>query len=897
MKADKAVMSEEIDPFIQQIAARMRPYDIIQNHLDDVWLPDVNSRMPQQFRSFIEDLKIPVVLERPSLLLHELGQMDKIDPSLESRIQEVFKHDRILVNTSGAGKTRLLLEGLCRYWGLYFVATKAGDRSSSALGSADMSEAIDDYLPDGLSRDGLTFAQEIFDEESAQSQQTEDFPASPPRQTPSPPHNRHDAHAGAKGPLPPHAPLSMNRAVAKFYLSTVLLARLLLFKCFLTVSRECFRQLNSQQGFDAEQYWRDCKKAWLLVQLKPSYLVNDTTDPFALLSRRLHPLRQQYVSSLIADTLHEVQALLAHSTTRTYERRYLVLDEAQYAAYKWPRAFRCKDDTKARPVFREILCSWSKVLAHHNRFYFVCAGNAVAPEVADDSFASAFQKESAQADILHAMGVFDDVQYIEKYARRYLPPSYADGHEGKRLMRRIVTWLRGRPRLVANYMAQLMTNGYQNPHVVLNRYIFKFSEPPKFTGSTPSPHILNADGDEVDLAHGFSPSDSAAFAVQSMSVHVSGRRYPWDIEYLHKYYSGKMATLLRIVVNVMIRSAMPPAGSIGNDEAQFVQQGIAWFNSDGQAVVDEPLILLTLLRWFDRQKYRMPQNAPVFESTYSQVAHNVQITDPKHNGFEEYLALVLVDFVFSKGRKLSDIFDFTGSSTPSFADWDATLVGMFKPDGGSSAVDIAEYEHDRLRRPSFAFGFNSDGFEKNLAWLRHEVGYQAILFPDNFMGPDLIFVLRLQKAGEDDAYIWCALQAKGRETPADVAHAVKTVTPLYFHSGSSEKGTKKSQHQKAYRTELQALPGRHPDAGKHGVLRVVASYPFDLELTEKKVGKELWDNAKHGPLAKLNMDLLNRLTKNMSPKHTLQNWRDKKSWDYSKGGDVGVKRKLGDNTD
>jgi hypothetical protein len=47
---------------------------------------------------------------------------------------------RILVNTAGSGKTRLLLQGLCRWWGFYFVM----EPDTSSIGSKDLKIAVED---------------------------------------------------------------------------------------------------------------------------------------------------------------------------------------------------------------------------------------------------------------------------------------------------------------------------------------------------------------------------------------------------------------------------------------------------------------------------------------------------------------------------------------------------------------------------------------------------------------------------------------------------------------------------------------------------------------------------------------------------------------------------------
>ncbi|KAI5894150.1 uncharacterized protein SCHCODRAFT_02499382 [Schizophyllum commune H4-8] len=93
--------------------------------------------------------------------------------------------------------------------------------------------------------------------------------------------------------------------------------------------------------------------------------------------------------------------------------------------------------------------------------------------------------------------------------------------------------------------------------------------------------------------------------------------------------------------------------------------------------------------------------------------------------------------------------------------------------------------------------------------------------------------------------------------------------------------------QEPIRDALKELPDPHPDAGEFGVLRVVASYPFSVKLTEAKVNgdkmvsggmPDYWDTRKHGPLAIMNMDLLERLTGDVSPTQCLQRWRSKQPW-------------------
>ncbi|KAL1667597.1 hypothetical protein GGF50DRAFT_48245, partial [Schizophyllum commune] len=818
-QGDDTNLSEDIYPYVESLAPKMLPDVVLQRFANDVWVPTTDANdmpMSSSARAFIEQLRIPLVKDRPSLLLHDLGLMDTLDPAFATRMEDVFKLGGVLINTSGAGKTRLLLEALCHHWGLYFVASRKGDRSSSALGSHDMNNAIDDHIPEGLSCDGLD-----------------------PDVAPLP------------EPVQVSPSLEANRRIASRHLSDVLLARLLIFQRFLLSLKEHADMLPENHNKDQLAAHRQrCKKAWLLVQLFPSYIDVKNSDAFAHLVGKLQRLSTKRVVALLTGCLGTTRSLLVDLTSGNMEKCFLVLDEAQYAAGKWPDAFRCSKDMHARPVFREIIACWGNQILRDPRgedFKVVSAGTAVDWKVAQESFSSALLKEDTTLDVLHGMGTFHDrdyMEYKERYLRRYLPLGYTDSPEGIRLLRRINVWLRGRPRILTGYLGNLMMHGYKNPHGVLNAYISRFSsyvslETARYT------------------RHGFVPLITPVARVSHQ-------------------HTGLLPIVCDVVLNVMLRSDLQSAGRMGSGEAYFVQHGIAYFNAQGKALIDEPVIVLTIMRWYDRRKYLLPSQGPPAKSTYFHIATRLRVTDARYNGFEEFLALALVDFVFAKPRPLNQVFTFTGSAPPSFADWEATLVGFYQPDK-SLPPETGDFLHGRLRRPCFNIGYESDGFEKNISWMRHETGYQAILFPDRYFGPDLLMILRLRK-GELVRYVWTAIQAKGRETPADVFKAVKTVTPLYFHAGSNEK--LKQEHQAAYREALKALPDRHPDAGEHAVLRVIAAFPLPLEPTKEKVGEDLWDTAKHGPLAMLNTDLLINLTKDLNPSHILTSWRDGKKWPW-----------------
>jgi hypothetical protein len=129
-----------------------------------IWQPQSGS---DEIRSHISGLQIPKLSDSspfPSLLMHGLGQPSHDTQPLE-RVNKLFRAGsrhkyvktslnnlqlislmaRFLCNTSGSGKTRLLLEGLTRNWGLYFTARTQSD----GIGSSDLERILKDLESEG----------------------------------------------------------------------------------------------------------------------------------------------------------------------------------------------------------------------------------------------------------------------------------------------------------------------------------------------------------------------------------------------------------------------------------------------------------------------------------------------------------------------------------------------------------------------------------------------------------------------------------------------------------------------------------------------------------------------------------------------------------------------------
>ncbi|KAJ7217646.1 hypothetical protein B0H12DRAFT_330639 [Mycena haematopus] len=218
------------------------------------------------------------------------------DPLLAARVENVFVRGTktVLVNTSGAGKTRLTFEGLCHNWGFYFTILSLG---AADLGSRDMRDVIED-----LSHSRSGFVKEFL-------------PAS--------------ADAAEKR--------KHNHSLAEEALCRALLGRLLVFRMFLDIA-------NEGGGIKP-----DHKMKWLIFQLMPR--LPTYGDVFQLLLDRLSDYDPRPGGDIPA-ALDGIHAHLGPDKSHLF----FVLDEAQVAAHKFPDGFHPVPGTL--PLLRKILDTW-----------------------------------------------------------------------------------------------------------------------------------------------------------------------------------------------------------------------------------------------------------------------------------------------------------------------------------------------------------------------------------------------------------------------------------------------------------------------------------------------------------------------------------------------------------
>ncbi|KAH8096747.1 hypothetical protein DFH11DRAFT_1679529 [Phellopilus nigrolimitatus] len=386
------------------------------------------------FAEHILALKIPNLREEPSLLLHGLGNPS---PDFETRVSDIFRpsgQHSFVCNTSGSGKTRILLEGLCRHWGLYFVCSQSTDH----VGSSDLPETI---------------------RENGAIASTHDWSG----ELPSPEDSTFSYRKAT------------NERIARRRLSQVLLARLLLFDRFLRIAYE------HKIGRTSKAKW-----LWTLIQVDPLILEGDICKK---LTGILHSASMEFLSYEIA--IMQSQIAAHDRDDATLDNLFYVLDEAQVASCLHEKAFISSNDRKMRPILREIIASFQAITSNAK---FVVSGTGLSVDVVSEAVASAVMKTDTGFKSVFPSGDFgsDDGTKQLEYIRRYLPSKFLSSPSGEDLIRRLAFWLRGRYRFTASYLVELLKNGLRSPHKLLNKIIFLASS---YKPSDARPDIINAEPD------------------------------------------------------------------------------------------------------------------------------------------------------------------------------------------------------------------------------------------------------------------------------------------------------------------------------------------------------------------------------------------------------------------
>ncbi|EEB90496.1 hypothetical protein MPER_11290 [Moniliophthora perniciosa FA553] len=357
---------------------------------------------------FLQELKLPSSPNdtgSPSLLFHGLAIL-KSD-SLTQTLTNVFRPHKhmLLVNVSGSGKTRIVLEGLSRNWGLYFVCHDDG----TSIGSQDLPVAIERRLKN----------QPLFKEKLLED------------------HSNPDVLSNQ---------MAHNRDIADCIFAQVLLARLVIFEQFLDSMK-----LDMENSENCDRDVSAYRERWLQMQTRPG-LLNGHSDIFASLVEAISA--DNHSLDILASEVSRVRdSVLKKLPVDDTSRLFLVIDEAQVAANTFPRAFKSSGQhlkggvsRKDRPVLRQIVYGWSELLkVSETRMCasYVITGTGVSLLDITEAVASSTGKNSGFGTA-YLTGAFDSAETQRVYIAKYVPEVILNSEIGKILVERMWFWLRGR---------------------------------------------------------------------------------------------------------------------------------------------------------------------------------------------------------------------------------------------------------------------------------------------------------------------------------------------------------------------------------------------------------------------------------------------------------------------
>ena len=741
---------KDVFSFLQSFKPKLD--DLFQNCLTlPTWMP--TKVLDQRTKDFLKNLEVPCVRKRPSVLLHRLGDFVE-EPELQRRVDDLFSPDApqnaIFINTSGSGKTRLLLEGLCQHWGLYFTSYV----DSSFLGSFDLQKAIDSTI-----RNDRLFRRILP-------------PVTSPKYL---------------------SRLQYNERLAERVFKRVFLARVLIFHLFVEA-------MKGNISSDSSLTERDFKRRWLLLQLQPSVFTK-ISDPFRDLSRKLKVYDDAELDHLTEEVLRHIQDTLSSCSSPGCIPLYCIIDEAQFAAKEDTDAFRSKS-MERRPILRPLIQTFTTLTDGFDVF-IILAGTGLSKSDVENTMASGTMKLSSYR-LCYDTGAFEGWEGengMSTWVKMFVPDWILEEPEMKRLEERMGFWLKGRfasafyiydnifddyfasplrlssgsyrYRFVAGYVTELLRHGYRQPSQLLDIYISRAigCKPAINRESVGKEKQAKSDDIELEPRGTFNFDKLGESGTRLTRVCVLNANMLSDNDTFAKFRD----ILPLYVMRSMLRSPL------GDDDQLWIEHGVGRLRKEQGAfrvVFDEPLAVAAANRWFNAKSDR----------SYAYFAQTIGMHDSRgsFNGFENYTVYCLhLIFGAEKERKLRDVFKFHGREEPQWAGKRAKLVSVYVPSTGSHSADepnIEDVKHGQFTGPSATLGTHTDTAGETLEWLAH--GFRTpFCFPCPNMGPDVIFVLEL----DDKKRIWVALQVKYSESngtklldKSKLDHAVKTVTPEHF---------------------------------------------------------------------------------------------------------------------
>jgi hypothetical protein len=297
----------------------------------------------------------------------------------------------MLVNTSGAGKTRLLLDGLCHMWGFYFV----GSNDADGIGSSDLD----------------TFVKEL-DDAAGYS----------------------EAYVASKSDKDKQAGFDHIQSLTRRRFLQLLLARFLLLNLLIKEAKE-------SGGLRPKEH----RRLWVYLQVLPRNF--DKTldgDLFLVVARELQFTSSDDLKDRISEQYKQLRGDLDDVVLRngTIMKRpvYCIVDEAQGLSLLRGDQF-LSIERDLGPVLRELYLALTN-LPDGIKMRLIFSGTGVEASLIDKLIPSKSFKPKRWNKVSD-IGAFDDVESQKEYIQQYIPAPWSEPC-WKEFLVRAFAWFRGR---------------------------------------------------------------------------------------------------------------------------------------------------------------------------------------------------------------------------------------------------------------------------------------------------------------------------------------------------------------------------------------------------------------------------------------------------------------------
>ncbi|KAL1688173.1 hypothetical protein GGG16DRAFT_60553 [Schizophyllum commune] len=569
------------------------------------------------------------------------------------------------------------------------------------------------------------------------------------------------------------AAVARNRDVAQYAFSRVLLTRLIIFKIFLD-------ELADKKAPDAPL-------RWLLLQVLTQKL--EPFDIFDDVTRVLSQVSDYYIDDMTSDLLLDIKARLDGSETTLF----CVLDSCESAS----RLYTSGAFGAGTTFLRELVRSSEG----HDGLTIILSGSYINLEPFQDSGTRHYTVYSNTGALL-------DRDAQRRYIQRYLPPTLAQSTVGKELLKRCWHWLRGRYVLLRpSFVTCLLTTRFEHPLLLLDFFIAAVMciEPP---------HVSQSDLQALQT-----PRDTVFISYKGREHSgLSGGETPVFSNHLNADRSLDRQALLaaRFTLFKIILTGEDCVRFTGSCSYPLVVHGVAHFTDSAgrEAIIHEPAVLMPL------ESIIFPKSNPM-HGFYPDELAALLTEAPSHDAHHLVFIMTVMRALEQRAHRLNELFQFAGID-PSWTEQTVQLVRVFHPGGGRSP-------HARVYKSALSSMSRETTWATDSAeWLSHETKAPFCL-SSGFSHADVLFVLRL----EDGRLLYVALAVlfKNAHVEVDAAKIQAKFAQLAPHRLFKLGRTRSSQ---TSGLRLHDLPKKVEEAGDPPLLRVVATYPYEMDINEIK---------------------------------------------------------------